>query len=92
MPARRFPPPWSVEVLDGPRSAHNNGPVTFHRPNALAGKGPIPMILVLMMAFEISLALALGFVLGRIWQIRYDLEQQRDSSFTLPSTAHTASG
>jgi hypothetical protein len=46
------------------------------------------MILVLMMVFEVSLAMVIGFVLGRIWQIRYDLEQQRDSSFTLPSTAH----
>jgi hypothetical protein len=86
MPARRFPPPWSVEVLDGPRSAHNNGPVTFHRPNALAGKGPIPMILVLMMAFEISLALALGFVLGRIYQIRHH-ELERHDGFALPHTA-----
>ena len=46
------------------------------------------MILVLMMVFEVSLAMVIGFVLGRIWQIRYDLEQQRDSSFTLPSPAH----
>jgi hypothetical protein len=37
------------------------------------------MILVLMMVFEVSLAIVIGFVLGRIWQIRDDLEQQRDS-------------
>jgi hypothetical protein len=46
------------------------------------------MILVPMMVFEVSLAMVIGFVLGRIWQIRYDLEQHRDSSFTLPATAH----
>jgi hypothetical protein len=44
----------------------------------------MPMTLVLLMAFEISVALALGFVLGRIYQIR--LDEQRDG-FTLPPTA-----
>ena len=33
----------------------------------------MPMILVLVMAFNTSVALALGFVLGRIYQIRSDL-------------------
>ena len=41
------------------------------------------MILVLMMAFEISLALALGFVLGRIYQIRHH-ELERHDGFALP--------
>ena len=45
----------------------------------------MPIILVLLMAFEISVALALGFVLGRIYQIRHD-ELQR--GFTLPPAAH----
>jgi hypothetical protein len=34
------------------------------------------MILALLMLFQISVAMAVGFVLGRIWQIRCDLEQQ----------------
>jgi hypothetical protein len=38
------------------------------------------MTLVLVMVFETSVAMAIGFVLGRIWQIRCDLEQE-------PSTA-----
>jgi len=45
----------------------------------------MPIILMLLMAFEISVALALGFVLGRIYQIRHD-ELQR--GFTLPPAAH----
>jgi hypothetical protein len=32
----------------------------------------MPMTLVLVMAFNISVALALGFVLGRLYQIRSD--------------------
>jgi hypothetical protein len=44
----------------------------------------MPMILVLLMAFEISVALALGFVLGRIYQNRLD---DRRDGFTLPPTA-----
>ena len=44
------------------------------------------MTLVLVMIFNILIALALGFVLGRIYQIRrYELE--RSDGFTLPSTA-----
>jgi len=39
------------------------------------------------MVFEILAALALGFVIGRIWQIRRD-EVERRSSFTLPTVAH----
>ena len=35
----------------------------------------------LLMVFEISVAMAIGFVLGRIWQIRCDLEQQRAGGF-----------
>jgi hypothetical protein len=43
------------------------------------------MILVLLMAFEISVALALGFVLGRIYQIRSD---ELARGFPLPPAAH----
>ena len=34
-------------------------------------------MLILVMAFNISVALALGFTVGRIYQIRFDLEQER---------------
>jgi hypothetical protein len=47
--------------------------------------------LLLVMVFEISVAMAIGFVLGRIWQIRCDLEcgleQERVGGFTAPSIA-----
>jgi hypothetical protein len=46
----------------------------------------MPMTLVLVMIFNILVALALGFVLGRIYQIRRDELERRDA-FTLPPTA-----
>jgi hypothetical protein len=39
---------------------------------------------LLVMVLEILVAMAVGFVLGRIWQIRCDLEQERADDFTLP--------
>ena len=45
------------------------------------------MTLLLVMIFEISIAMAIGFVLGRIWQIRCDLEQARGGAFTAPPVA-----
>jgi hypothetical protein len=45
------------------------------------------MILVLLTVFEISVAMAIGFILGRIWQIRCDLEEQRAGGFTAPPVA-----
>jgi hypothetical protein len=39
---------------------------------------------LLVMVLEISVAMAVGFVLGRIWQIRCDLEQERAGDFTPP--------
>jgi hypothetical protein len=39
------------------------------------------MFLVLLMVFQTSVAMAVGFVLGRIWQIRHD---ERRDGFTLP--------
>ena len=96
---RRFPPPWTVEELDAgfivgapapaplPKSPRKNGPVTLlGQPSAISSKGRCPMTLVLLTAFEISLALALGFVLGRIYQIRSDKLERRDG-FALPPTA-----
>jgi hypothetical protein len=47
----------------------------------------MPMTLFLVMAIEISVAMAIGFVLGRIWQIRRDLEQQYAGDFRVPPTA-----
>jgi hypothetical protein len=41
----------------------------------------------LVMAFQISIAMAVGFVIGRIWQIRCDLEQERASGFKAPPIA-----
>ena len=45
------------------------------------------MTLFLVMAFEISVAMAVGFVLGRIWQIRCNLEQERSGGFNAPPVA-----
>ena len=45
------------------------------------------MTLLLVMVFEISVAMAIGFVLGRIWQIRCDLEQERVGGLTAPPIA-----
>jgi hypothetical protein len=48
----------------------------------------MPMTLVLLMALNISVALGLGFVLGRIYQIRrYELERRVE----LPPTAYIRS-
>ena len=38
----------------------------------------MPMTLVLLTVFEMSVAIAIGFVVGRIWQIRCDLVKQRN--------------
>ena len=45
------------------------------------------MTLLVVMVFEISVAMAVGFVLGRIWQIRCDLEQERVGGFVAPPVA-----
>jgi hypothetical protein len=37
------------------------------------------MTLAVLRVFEISVAMAIGFILGRIWQVRCDLEKQRDA-------------
>ena len=42
---------------------------------------------LLVMVLEISVAMAVGFVLGRIWQIRCDLEQERTGDFIPPPIA-----
>jgi len=48
-------------------------------------KGESPMSLAMVMAFEILAALALGFVIGRIWQIRRDELDRRN--FKVPPVA-----
>jgi len=49
------------------------------------------MTLVVLMAFNILVALGLGFVVGRIWQIRCNLmERQRDSGFTTRISSQVA--
>ena len=45
------------------------------------------MTLFVVMAFEISIAMAVGFVIGRVWQIRCDLERGRAGGFTVPPVA-----
>jgi hypothetical protein len=42
------------------------------------------MTLLLVMVFEISVAMAVGFILGRIWQMRNDLEQKLEGRFAIP--------
>jgi hypothetical protein len=43
------------------------------------------MTLILLTAFDTAIAIALGFVLGRIWQIRqYEIEQR---GFSAPPVA-----
>jgi hypothetical protein len=82
MNGRRFPPPWSL-----PKSPRN-GPVTFARqPSGIGPERNMPVTSVLLTVFEMSVAMAIGFVFGRIWQIRCDLEQQRAGGFTVPPTA-----
>jgi hypothetical protein len=80
------PPLPAALVYYMPTSACKNGPVTFA--GASYGRARnTPMILALVMVFQISVAMAVGFVLGRIWQIRCDLEQRRDVGFTAPPIA-----
>jgi len=45
------------------------------------------MTLLLLMVVEIGVAMGIGFILGRIWQIRCDLEQQRAGGFAAPPVA-----
>ena len=42
------------------------------------------MTLLPVMVFEISVAMAIGFILGRIWQMRNELEQQLEARFAVP--------
>ena len=42
------------------------------------------MALALLMVFVISVAMTTGFILGRVWQMRHDLEQQLEARFAVP--------
>ena len=42
------------------------------------------MALALLMVFVISVAMTTGFALGRVWQMRHDLEQQLEARFAVP--------
>jgi hypothetical protein len=50
------------------------------------------------MVLKILVAISVGFVLGRIWQIRCDLEQERADGFIpptigrIPTSCATATG
>jgi hypothetical protein len=69
-----------------PTSPRKKGPVTFARATYSLERN-ISMILALVMVFQTSVAMTIGFVLGRIWQIRCDLEQQSASGLTPPPMA-----
>ena len=42
------------------------------------------MTLLIVMVFEISVAMGIGFILGRIWQMRNELEQRWEARFAVP--------
>jgi hypothetical protein len=64
-------------------SAKNDQVTLLGQATGIDSKRKMPMTLVLVMIFNILVALALGFVLGRIYQIRRDELERRDG-FTLP--------
>jgi hypothetical protein len=66
-------------------SAKNDQVTLLRQASGIDSKRKMPMTLVLVMIFNILVALAVGFVFGRIYQIRRD---ERRDGFTLPHTAH----
>jgi hypothetical protein len=67
-------------------SAKNGQVISLGQASSIDSKRKMPMTLVLVMIFNILVALALGFVFRRIYQIRRDELERRDG-FTLPPTA-----
>jgi hypothetical protein len=64
-----------------------NGQVTLLRQaSGIDSKRMMPMTLIPVMVFNTLVALALGFLFGRIYQIRRDELERRDG-FALPPTA-----
>src|SRR5262249_33095825 len=88
-PCRKIGWPWQTNHTSSCSIYQSRGVknalVTFARRHWFERK--IPMTLMLLMVVEIGVAMAIGFVLGRIWQIRCDLEQQRAGGFTVPPVA-----
>ena len=76
MPRTHTPGVWP---LDAPISTQRQGPFLY-----IVRQGPA--MLVLVMVFAISVALALGFIIGRIYQIRRD---ELEQGFTLRSSAYS---
>jgi hypothetical protein len=68
-----------------PKSLRKNGPVTFAQATFRHWPERNMPMLVLVMVFNISVALALGFIIGRIYQIRRDELERR---VELPPVAH----
>jgi hypothetical protein len=71
-------------LVDLPKSPRKKRSGNLYSGNVVAKalERNLLMTLMLVMVFEISVAMAIGFVLGRIWQIRCDLEQERAGDFT----------
>jgi hypothetical protein len=66
-------------------SSAKNGQVTLlGQASGIDSKRKMPMTLVLVMTFNILVALALGFVFGRVYEIR---RLERRDGFALPPTA-----
>jgi integral membrane sensor domain MASE1 len=75
MSSRRFPPPRLVGGIGRLASAKNGQVTLLVQASGIDSKRKMPMTLVLVMVFNILVALALGFVFGRIYQIRrHELE------------------
>jgi len=82
----RFPAAVVRRRIGRVPSAKNDQVTLLGQATGIDSKRMMPMTLVLVMIFNILVALALGFVLGRIYQIRRDELERRDG-FTLPPTA-----
>jgi hypothetical protein len=68
-----------------PKSPRENGPVTFAQATYRHWPERNTPMLVLVMVFNITVALVLGFTIGRIYQIlRDELERRAE----LPPVAH----
>ena len=85
-------PPWTFDELDACPVSLTKLAVQKRSGNLARvawrhwSERKMPMTLILVMVFNILVAFALGFVLGRIYQIRRDELERRDS-LALPPTA-----
>jgi len=60
------------------------GPRVAPATRGIGLQGTPPMALALLMVFVISVAMTTGFILGRVWQMRHDLEQRLEARFAVP--------